>query len=486
MSTTPDIRYLLGDEAFELTQNVCDGDITPEQWMRLEELLREDERRLTGDLLLMGVEADLVDTFGTTEETETPKRASKRVLRISRTALRRAGERRVRAPRQRRNYVPLAAAAVLLLAVGLWSFDYFRRHAATEGGVAVVSALADAGFDTTPLVAGQDLAPGHRIRLTEGAAEIRFQNGAAAIVEAPATVSVISESAMRLHDGTVVCRAEVAGARGFTVQTASGNIRDLGTVFGVRTAEDGALDAVVFDGDVAWFGADGAANSSEVPVEVSEGEALRVAAGPAPSVNVGVASPVLLAGFPSSMAASACRPESLQGVRFFPGNGGDTALLLNQPEVRAEAVLVLESAVTALTKPLRVNIDRPGALQGRHYAVTSPLVPGQDVASYLLQARSVNRIGRFCEGRITFRQPILGIIVDTKQLLASDSMFSFVCEDPHSRGLETGNNRDTPDRLTLSKDRRTLTFKLRVNPGGVDHLRIITPAPPRLQKARRG
>ena len=89
---------------------------------------------------------------------------------------------------------------------------------------------------------------GDTIRLDEGAVELRLITDTVAMLEAPTIMQVVSADRVRVIDGGV--KVEVAkGAEGFSVETSSAEVIDLGTVFSVNVA-DGNTDLVVFDGEV--------------------------------------------------------------------------------------------------------------------------------------------------------------------------------------------------------------------------------------------
>jgi hypothetical protein len=90
--------------------------------------------------------------------------------------------------------------------------------------------------------------PGETIWLETGSAEIRFVNGVIAKLESPLVMQVISEDRVRLSKG--ILKVEVPeNAIGFSVETESAEVVDLGTVFSVNVSRSDT-DVVVFDGQV--------------------------------------------------------------------------------------------------------------------------------------------------------------------------------------------------------------------------------------------
>ncbi|MFK7788616.1 MAG: FecR domain-containing protein, partial [Phycisphaeraceae bacterium] len=100
------------------------------------------------------------------------------------------------------------------------------------------------------LTTGTKLHPNTRLTLTAGFAEITTDEGAVAILEAPATIELLDNSnALHLHTGKLlgICRTD--RSKGFTVHTRHADIVDLGTEFGVEVAGN-KVTATVMTGEV--------------------------------------------------------------------------------------------------------------------------------------------------------------------------------------------------------------------------------------------
>jgi ferric-dicitrate binding protein FerR (iron transport regulator) len=104
------------------------------------------------------------------------------------------------------------------------------------------------GSSLTP---GSNLHPGDRLTLTAGFAEITTNDGAIAILQAPATVELLdNDNAIHLHAGKLVGLCHTESSKGFVVKTAHADITDLGTEFGVALLPDG-VKITVFVGEIA-------------------------------------------------------------------------------------------------------------------------------------------------------------------------------------------------------------------------------------------
>ncbi len=87
------------------------------------------------------------------------------------------------------------------------------------------------------------------IQLTSGTAEVRFQSGATAVFRAPAIIDLRSASRMALIQGSMVANVPER-AQGFTVDTPSMRVVDLGTEFAMTADATGSSEVQVFVGEV--------------------------------------------------------------------------------------------------------------------------------------------------------------------------------------------------------------------------------------------
>jgi hypothetical protein len=92
------------------------------------------------------------------------------------------------------------------------------------------------------------LQQGDTIYLDAGAAELRFTTNTVAVLESPLVMQLVAVDRVRVIRGSIKV-AVAKGAEGFSVETASAEVIDLGTEFAVNV-EDGDTDVVVFDGEV--------------------------------------------------------------------------------------------------------------------------------------------------------------------------------------------------------------------------------------------
>ncbi len=96
-------------------------------------------------------------------------------------------------------------------------------------------------------------APAHRgdgiFELRSGLAEIRFRSGARVILEGPATLEALTPMRARLHSGRLVAHVPES-AHGFKLETATAEVVDLGTEFGIAVTDADHAEVQVFAGRV--------------------------------------------------------------------------------------------------------------------------------------------------------------------------------------------------------------------------------------------
>lgn len=137
-------------------------------------------------------------------------------------------------------------AAGLLLAAGVTTA--LIRHRIEQNRVATVSALVDAKWDGTPLVAGATLTTGS-YHLLSGLARVDFSAGSQVIAQGPATFT-IDHKHLRLDSGQVVVSCPTKSSRSLVLETDDARIVDLGTEYGVLAVPKVSSRVQVFQGSV--------------------------------------------------------------------------------------------------------------------------------------------------------------------------------------------------------------------------------------------
>ena len=214
----------------ELCERSLDGKLTDEEAAKLEQTLRED--------------AELRGLFAQSLQQHAELRFDSRLTKEL------AEEQVIPFPSTQKNLVSRgiammisAATAALGTFAALWMFPH--GSAKTLATVTKSQQCKWSG-SSLPTAEGSRVGIG-TLELAEGLATLRFDSGAEVVMEAPATIEIVSAMACRLKRGTLV--AEVPpSAKGFTVDTQEAKVVDYGTRFGVSTGEDGKYMVQVLEG----------------------------------------------------------------------------------------------------------------------------------------------------------------------------------------------------------------------------------------------
>jgi ferric-dicitrate binding protein FerR (iron transport regulator) len=209
------------DEIRQLADAYIEGQLTPAEAARLEELVRvdADARRFYVDYLSLNA---ALEWTAVPAKVETP--ASPRRLRPVWYAL-------------------AAMSAAVLVAFG---FAYFREPRTVAVLTDTKACKWEAG--TLPTLAGAKL-PAGRLRLADGLAKLVFASGAELSLEAPVDLELVSPMRCVLHRGRVMANVPPS-AKGFVVDTPTSRVTDFGTEFGVTVHEERTADVLVFSGHV--------------------------------------------------------------------------------------------------------------------------------------------------------------------------------------------------------------------------------------------
>jgi hypothetical protein len=268
------------DELRSLLDALCEGAITPQQAVRLEELVLSHPEAEALYVQYLSLQADLVSHLAAlpcpSEQALEARAAS-------------SGPRRRRPWRGRYlawGAVLGLAAAACLLALVFWP----RADQPHAGGraqpqpveplddtVAVLVRAPEAVWADTelPTRPGAPLPPGW-LRLKSGFAHLEFYSGAAVIVEGPAELRLVSRMEAYCARGRL--RAVVPPhAQGFTIGSPKLDLVDRGTEFGL-SVEEARTEVHVFAGQVDLYGP-GRAGAERPNQKVTAGHGLRLGGG---------------------------------------------------------------------------------------------------------------------------------------------------------------------------------------------------------------
>ena len=260
------------NELRQLASALCDGEISRDQAQRLESLATQSSENLEHLLEYLELHAELAWMLGTVAE----------------PVVSRPEDAVVGAPRSKPRawWTGVATSAAVVLVVGLiLTLAILNGPAPHRPGLAeptVVAKLtgsrdAEWSDDTAPESEAADLMAGQVLELESGLAEIDFQSGASVILDGryrEVQFKLSSTKGGILHLGRLTA-AVPPQASGFTIDTPSATITDLGTEIGVVVEPRGTSEVHVFEGKVEVRPGEPSDRSSAQ--EVSADHAVRVA-----------------------------------------------------------------------------------------------------------------------------------------------------------------------------------------------------------------
>ena len=370
-------------------------------------------------------------------------------------------------------------AAVLTTVVCIWllrlrsDLPTPEKPPTTVMAAPVVAAMThayDAKWDLTHIapIVGTDFTSG-AMKLTEGLVEIRFKTGARVIVEAPTEMNLIDERTAYLTSGKLTAYVPEP-MTGFVVETPSVHVTDLGTQFGLLAHEDGSTDVHMLSGSVrALFrGSEGDDLPPLRHLYRNEAMSFDAAAGKVSRLDLD------RERFALSWDDVLYKPRVSGAIKF--QRSVPSSLKEDAVQSDRSIHLFLEATDVTLTRDVTVDITKPGHYQG-HQGLSVALRAGHKVDSYLIHwdPASSDMLTQIASGGVTFRRPIVGLIISDGWLSASDSLLGTATTEYAtymvSRGLET-----VGDTVEFSQDRLTLQLQLRA-PTAIDEIRILVAAP---------
>lgn len=215
-------------EALELMGRYLDGQATAEETARLESLMMADAALRSEFLACARVEASLRTAL-----------VGKRVSSPRRTT------------RWRRVWIPLAAAAALVIGAFV-SYPEISERLGHPAAVARFGQLDGCRWmdPAMRVLSGDGIAEGQRVELSAGRAELHFATGARVTLLGPAIFEVRSRNGGFLTLGEVRVAAETAESKGFVLATPTSNFVDIGTAFSAGVLPDGLSRLEVSEGIV--------------------------------------------------------------------------------------------------------------------------------------------------------------------------------------------------------------------------------------------
>ena len=232
-------------ELLELLRGLSDGSLTPEEGARLNGLLHGDPEACELYLRHFTLEAELRHEFGGQPPLPDALPASagltgERIARRPRTGW--AIGRSLRfAAAMLLGALLSTLAGSLLLRPGNDLLDRHEDARIATDSVATLLFADNCQWRTKEYpVEGQRLAVGP-LHLERGLVILRFDGGAAVVLEGPTDLEIESRGCARLQSGRLTVRAPKEAA-GFTVRSPASDVVDLGTEFAIVVERGGATE----------------------------------------------------------------------------------------------------------------------------------------------------------------------------------------------------------------------------------------------------
>lgn len=230
------------DELLELAERYYDRLLTPPGLQRLNDLLQATPEAQRAFLEVGAIHADLqwmsAASLDATWIASLPtKPAQPPVVTTGSSSKRRA-------------FGPLliAAAAIGVIWLSVNSLRLNDRTAAPPA-IAQILRMVDAVWSSgTSLAQGASLTPG-RLQLSRGLVEIQSNSGATILLEGPAELDLLHASEAALYSGRAVIRIRDPDSA-FKLVTATAQLVDLGTEFGVEIEAGDKTVVQVYEGEV--------------------------------------------------------------------------------------------------------------------------------------------------------------------------------------------------------------------------------------------
>lgn len=467
-------------ELLRLCGKVRDGDISPDEFARLEDLLLKDPNALQTYRQFMALCSGLEQTANMrqTEEEQAawsieieasvdpwygPMAPSLEDKPPSADVAPPSGMPHVEPLESRRRSRRRNAVAVLTLcaiaASAMFALLGFPGMNVGRGFAKVESVEQPVWANDRSLSVNANAAKGE-YALASGAVKLRYRSGVDLLVQAPARFTFADEQRFTLRSG-VVSLYVPPNATGFRIDTPFGSAIDRGTRIGVIANEEIGIELHVFEGQAELVAAE--ASKGQV---LMENEAAALAVGGTEPTRIKVQSSYFA--------------KSLLARNGLPKVTGDVELRIRPPRsvrrVRAELVDRGRATVFLECRGIELQADLPvtttsGGEVTILQANDQTLPKGAKVDSYLVHfvlprdAWNSDQTLK-AQGSIAFDRPIAAVIANAPAK-TRDEFGHPNTEYPgdKSTGLEDAIDGDSSlrDRISISEDRRTLRFRFHLH-----------------------
>jgi ferric-dicitrate binding protein FerR (iron transport regulator) len=220
-------------EVNRLLNRLIDGSITPQDFARVQQMMREDPKVRAEYYDLLGIDMMLSERY------EVPDYISVHAKTVDDHWVVRRSHRKLFVG------VAWAAAAVLLLICG-GMFLFNRQHTDATLASSVDSNYTINGSGSPVVALNKD----ELLEVKTGVVSLAIGPYVEACVEGPARLRLLAHKGkLELQEGSIFLQI-APGGRGFEVHTPAGIIRNIGTKFGVLVSKDGTVETHVTSGMV--------------------------------------------------------------------------------------------------------------------------------------------------------------------------------------------------------------------------------------------
>lgn len=325
---------------------------------------------------------------------------------------------------------------------------------------------------------GDKLHAGDRLTLLRGTAQITTSRGAIANLQGPCAVEMLEGgNSLHLIHGQIVGICESEPSKGFLIRTTQTDITDLGTRFGVDTTQTGLTEVHIFEGEVKV----GPPSNDDQDFErvLTTGQAIAARAQGRLLVPV-AADPDRFAAIQMPDLEPVRLVNQIEGIHSIYG---DLATASASPFVGKDAsqwpvgdnAFVFHDFVGRLMRDTQVNVATPGEYSRVLNQAGSTIPADTNMRSYIVVFKSDDPLATASvQGGITFDHEVLGIITEqpaadafVDSIRATAPVFS-----PGPNAHEWLDPNTFGEGVTLSADRRTITFQFQVKES-IDTIRVL-------------
>jgi hypothetical protein len=306
-----------------------------------------------------------------------------------------------------------------------------------------------------------EVAPG-KYELESGVVSLKFVSGGELTVEGPAIFDVASDESTFVYHGVAMAKSATPGT-GIAIRSKGIRVSEPVPLIGIDARGENSTEAIAFSGNGGVCLADGGGCRELFEMEAIKADLIR---------DKFVSIPLNARPFEKTWELLSGVEKNMGSVRIeLPGTKIEAA---DGIRGESEVQVFVENESFHPETDLQVDQMQVGQFADAGTNPGQALQASGDLRSYLLQLWPLEGVdGEEVEASLTFDHPVVGVIFSSDRLKDSDlsvgTAITLVGEEFNlARGLDSGS-----DQLLLSDDRRTLNLKLRGGDLQVDQVRVL-------------